>query len=412
MSNSSENSGCRPGPLTGFRIIDLTTVVLGPYATQLLGDLGAEVIKVESPDGDVMRHAGPHVSPGMAPIYMTINRNKRSIVLDLTREDARDVLRQLVKTADGFIHNIRSESMARLGFEYEAVAEIKPDIVYCHAVGFGSGGPYEGRPAYDDLIQAGSGIPAMFSMDGDDSEPRYYPGLIADKTTGLHSAYAMLAGLLHRERTGEGQFIEIPMLESMVSFNSAEKLFGRVFVPPKEPHDYTRLSNPYRKPYKTKDGYVGMTPYSLKHWRDTLRQAGCEAMMDDPRFSTYTQRTKHISLLYKKLEEIAPQKTTDEWLSVLGELGVPCMRVHTLDSVLEEQQLRDTGLIEEREHATEGPYIAINNPVKFTKSPAKIYCDPPLLGQDTIGLCEELGLGAKEIERLKNAGAFGDKQEY
>lgn len=401
----------KPGPLSGYRILDLTTVVLGPYCTQLLGDLGADVIKIESPEGDIMRHAGPRVSKGMGPIYLTINRNKRSLVLDIKKPEAKAILEKLVATADGFIHNIRAGGMRRLGFDYESVTKIKPDIIYCHAVGYGSKGKYAERQAYDDLVQAGSGMTFMLPMQDGGSEPRYFPGLVADKTTGLHAAYAMLAAFLHRERTGEGQFVEVPMMESMVSFNMAENLFGHAFVPPREPIAYTRSINPNRKPYKTKDGYIALMPYSNDNWRRFFRLGGREELMDDPRYATYEERTKNITDLYREMEKIAPQRTTEEWMKVLAEENVPCMRVHSLTSVLEDPQLRDTGFLEVREHPSEGSYLAINNPVHFSRSPAKIDREPPLMGQHNDEILQDLGFSEAEITAMIESGALGDSQK-
>ncbi|MEM9279798.1 MAG: CoA transferase [Pseudomonadota bacterium] len=397
----------KPGPLSGYRIIDLTTVVLGPYCTQLLGDLGAEIIKIEGPGGDIMRHAGPQVSEGMGPIYLTINRNKRAVTLDMKTDGAKEVLRKLVETADGFFHNIRAGGMKRLGFDFESVKAIKPDIVYCHAVGYGSEGHYAGRQAYDDLVQAASGAAFMIPMQDGSAEPRYFPGLVADKTTGLHAAYAMLAGFLHRERTGEGQFIEVPMMECMVSFTMLENLYGHAFVPPQEPIAYTRSINPNRKPYKTKDGYIALMPYSNDNWQCFFTLGGMPDLMDDPRYSTYKERTKNITDLYKQMEVIALQRTTDEWMEVLAENNVPCMRVHSLESVLQDPQLRDTGFLEERDHPTEGRYLSVNNPVKFHGSPTITRVEPPLQGQDNIHVLKELGFSQEQISEFEKNGTFG-----
>ncbi|MEM7215297.1 MAG: CoA transferase [Pseudomonadota bacterium] len=402
-----ENKDEKPGPLSGYKILDLTTVVLGPYCTQLLGDLGADIIKVESPEGDIMRHAGPHVSEGMGPIYLTINRNKRAMKLDLKTAGAKEILNRLVRESDGFVHNIRAAGMKRLGFDYESVKALKPDIVYCHAVGYGSGGHYAGRQAYDDLVQAASGASFMIPMQDGSTEPRYFPGLVADKTTGLHAAYAMLAGFLHRERTGKGQMIEVPMMECMVSFTMVENLYGHAFVPPQEPIAYTRSINPNRKPYRTKDGYIAIMPYSNDNWRNFFTLGGMPDLIDDPRYSTYKERTKNITDLYKQMEIIALQRTTDEWMEVLGEKNVPCMRVHSLDSVLTDPQLRETGFLEEREHPTEGQYISINNPVKFHGSPTRTFREPPLQGQDNFALLEELGYSAEEVGEFEKEGTFG-----
>lgn len=394
------NENTQKGILSGYTIIDLTSVVLGPYCTQLLGDLGADVIKVESPEGDIMRHAGPHVSKGMGPIYLTINRNKRAVTLDLKAEKSKEVLRRLIKSADVLFHNIRAGGMRRLGFDYESVKEMNPEIIYCHAVGYGSKGHYAERQAYDDLVQAGAGAAFMIPMQDGSTEPRYFPGLVADKTSGLHAAYAILAGLLHKERSGRGQFIEVPMMECMVSFTMAENLYGHTFVPPREPIAYTRSINPNRKPYKTKDSYIALMPYSNDNWRAILTLGGKPEVIDDPRYSTYAERTKNITDLYKVLEEISPQRTTDEWMQLLVEANVPCMRVHDLKSVLQDPQMSETGFLEHREHPTEGTYMAINNPVHFSDAPASIYRDPPLQGQDNRTVLEELGFDEEEIEEI------------
>ncbi len=407
MKTKSQYNDRPQRPLSGYKILDLSTVVLGPYCTQMLGDLGADIIKIEGPGGDVMRHAGPHVSEGMGPIFLTINRNKRSLVLDLKKEGAKEVLRKLVSGADALVHNIRAAGMKRLGFDYDSVRELRPDIIYCHAVGYGSQGQYAGRQAYDDLVQAAAGASFMLPMQDGSSEPRYFPGLIADKTTGLHAAYAILAAFLHRERTGRGQFVEVPMLESVVAFNMAENLFGHTFVPPRKPIAYSRSINPMRKPYKTKNGYIALMPYSDQDWRRFFRLGGREELMEDPRYSTYAARTGNITDLYKEAEVIALQRTTEEWMTVLAEENVPCMLVHTLESVLDDPQLRDTGFLEEREHPSEGSYLAINNPVSFSDSPASIDREPPLLGQHNEEILQELGFEAETISRMKSDGVFG-----
>ncbi|MDJ0612441.1 MAG: CoA transferase [Rhizobiaceae bacterium] len=394
-------------PLEGYRILDLTSVVLGPYCTQLLGDLGADVIKIESPDGDIMRHAGPMVSPGMGPIYLTINRNKRAMTLDLKQDGAKAILRKLIENADGIIHNIRAGGMRRLGFDYDNVKTIKPDIIYCHAVGYGSKGHYAERQAYDDLVQAASGAAFMIPQQDGSTDPRYFPGLVADKTTGLHAAYAMLAAFMHRERTGEGQFVEVPMMECMVSFTMAENLYGHAFVPPREPIAYTRSINPNRKPYKTKDGYIAIMPYSNANWENFLAHGGRDELMLDPRYSTYEERTKNITDLYKVCEEVALLKTTDEWMDVLASENVPCMRVHTLKSVLEDPQISETGFLEEREHPSEGRYTAVNNPISFSGSPVTIDRDPPLLGEHNREIALEIGLSESEINQYFEEGVFG-----
>lgn len=397
----------KQGVLSGYKILDLTSVVLGPFCTQMLGDLGAEVIKIETPEGDVMRHAGPHVSYGMGSIYLTINRNKRALTLDLRKDEAKEILRKLITDADGIIHNIRAGGIRRLGFDYDSVKAINPEILYVHAVGYGSDGVYAERQAYDDLVQCASGMASMLPLQDGSEAPRYFPGLVADKTTGLYAAYAMMAGFLHKERTGRGQFIEVPMLECMVNFTMAENLYGRTFVPPKGGTTYSRSINPQRKPYKTKDGYIGIMPYTTANWADFFKLGGRPELMDDERFSTYPRRTENITELYGHLEEIALLKTTGEWMSELGKSNVPCMKVQSLDEVLEDPQMVDTGFIEERTHPSEGNYLAINNPVKFSDSPVHIYRDAPLMGEDNLAILDELGYSEEDIENIKESGAIG-----
>ncbi|MEZ5870861.1 MAG: CoA transferase [Nitratireductor sp.] len=395
------------GILDGYRIVDLSSVVLGPFCTQILGDMGADVIKIESPDGDIMRHAGPTVSPGMGPIYLTINRNKRCMTLDLQKPAAKEILRRLIRTADALIHNVRAAGIERLGFGYEAVKPIKPDIVYVHAVGFGSNGAYAGRQAYDDLVQAVTGMSTMLPRQDSTTAPRYFPGLIADKTTGLYAANALLAGLLHRERTGRGQFIEVPMMECMVSYTMAENLYGHTFVPPKGPTAYTRSINPERRPYATKDGYIALMPYSDANWAACFRLGGRPELTKDPRFATYARRTENITELYGILSEIAVQRTTDEWLKVLGEANVPAMRVHTLETVLEDPQMRDTGFISHRQHPSEGEYLCVGHPVRYSDAPTSVRIDPPLQGQHNREILVELGFSDDEVDGFAGQGTFG-----
>ena len=287
------------GALDGIRIIDLTSVVLGAYATSLLGDMGADIIKVESPSpkngagGDIMRWAGDTPSGernGLGPIYMTINRNKRSVLLDLKQDSAREALLKLISTADVFAANIRYEGLKRLGLSYEDVRKVKPDIVYVIGTGYGEDGVYGGRPAYDDLIQAASGIASMASEVDGDPRPRFFPTLVADKTTGLFMANAILSALFHKERTGTGQFVEVPMMESMVSFLLTEHLYGHTYEPPTGPIGYVRVTAPDRKPYRTSDGYIAILPYSDKQWRDFFSLGGKPDLFEtDIRFNTYEQ---------------------------------------------------------------------------------------------------------------------------
>ncbi len=381
------------GPLTGVRIVDLTSVVNGAYGTQILADQGADVIKVEDPGGqrgdggDIIRWAGvpPENAPrGMGPIFVTINRNKRSVVLDLTKPQDKKKLERLIKTADVFAASVRYAGLKRLGLAYEDVAAIKPDIVYVHAAGYGSDGPYAGEPAYDDLIQSASGLADVLTRwDGNDT-PRILPTLVADKVSGLFLSQAISAALYHRQRTGEGQFVEVPMLECITSFLLVEHLFGHTYEPPTAQWGYTRVLNPYRKPFKTKDGWIGLLPYTDKQWDQFFEAAGMgEAIAKDPRFSDYFTRSKHISELYAQVEIAAATKTTDEWIALLKPLSIPIVKTNRLDDLPEDPHLKAVDFFQTYEHPGLGQYRQMRPPVRFSKTPSNIRMHPPELGEHT-----------------------------
>jgi crotonobetainyl-CoA:carnitine CoA-transferase CaiB-like acyl-CoA transferase len=380
------------GPLAGVKILDLSSVVMGPYATLILADLGADVIRIESGSGDPMRHAGRSPAPGMGPIFMALNRNKRSVVLDLKSPEGTQAARRLAAECDVFFHNIRAEAIERLGLGYEAVRALKPDVVYVHCSGYGSDGPYAGRQAYDDLIQAVSGFADLLPRTLQDGRPRYMPALVADKTAGLYAAYATLAALFHHERTGEGQFVEAPMFETFTAFNMVENLYGLTFLrdPPLYGAAYTRSVNPRRRPYPTKDGHIGIVPYSDGQWFEFFALGGRPELASDPRFATMQARTEHVGELYAEVEAVAATKTTDAWMTILHEAGIPAMRFQTLDEVAEDEHLTASGFIQAREHPTVGPYRAMRHPVRFARSPADIRLEAPGLGEHTAALLERL----------------------
>lgn len=345
--------------LKGVRIVDLSTIVLGPYATQLLGDLGAEVIKVEAPAGDLFRAARPGRPGGDGAGFLGVNRNKRSIVLDLAQEVDRETLRRLIATADVFAHNMRPRAIAKLGFDYAAVAQMKPDIVYAAARGFGDGLQGD-QPAYDDIIQAASGLAWLNA--GPDGAPRYVPTILADKVAGLHFALAIAAGLAARARTGEGAFIETPMYEAMVSFLLPEHLGGATFDPPLGPMGYDRLTSPDRRPFRSADGYLTVMPYTLAHWQRYLRLAGHDALADDPRVVDPEQRSHHVDMLYGIIAAESPRRTTAEWVALLRDADIPHTPVNRMDDLLDDPHLVSAGMFGWLDHPREGRVRTVRSP--------------------------------------------------
>ena len=380
------------GPLAGVKILDMSSVVLGPFATMIFGDLGAEVTKVETGKGDLMRYAGKSPTGDLGPIYTSLNRNKSSVQIDAKTEAGKAALVALIKQSDVFFHNVRMAGMERLGFDYDSVKAINPSIVYVHCSGFGADGPYAKRQAYDDLIQAASGFAHLSSM-RDGSPPAYAPSLVADKTSGLFATYATIAALFHREKTGQGQFVQVPMLEAFTFFNMVENLYGETFLPGNGKVAYTRSVNANRKPYKTKDGYIALVPYSDTQWETFFTLGSRPGVFEDPRFATYTARTENIGALYGLIEEVSATKTTDDWLDLLAEAQIPAMRFNEMIDVLTDEHLSAVGFFQTRAHPQAGDYRSMKHPVHFSATPANVRKDPPQLGADTDIVMASLGLG-------------------
>ena len=391
------------GPLTGVRVVDCSTVVLGPWAAQQLGDLGADVIKVEPPEGDTTRQLGPMRNPGMGAFYLAVNRNKRSIVLDLKQETARDVLHRLAEKADVLLHNYRPQAARRLGMSYDRFRAINPGIVYVGTYGFRAAGPYGNKPAYDDVIQAASGVASLQAALA--GEPRYVPTIVADKTSSMTVLAAVLAALYHKARTGEGQEVEVPMLESMAAWVMVEHLYGETFVPPLESVGYKRVLNRYRRPFRTKDGYLAILPYTDQNWRDFFALAGRSDLLGDPRFSTLASRLRHIELLYEELAKIATTRTNAEWLDELDRRNIPGMVVNTLESLLRDPHLEATGFWQTLEHPSEGMLRLPGLAAAYSKTPGSIRRLPPRLGEHTTEILRETGFSGAEIEGLLASGA-------
>jgi crotonobetainyl-CoA:carnitine CoA-transferase CaiB-like acyl-CoA transferase len=394
------------GPLQGIRILDLTSVVAGPLATQMLGDMGADVIKIEAPEGDAPRHTGPARSPGMAALFMGLNRGKRSLVLDLKHERAKAALWRLIASADVLVHSMRPQKMQKLGFAHQAVCAKHPRLVYAALHGYRDGGPYSGQPAYDDVIQGQSGIAAL--MGGLAGEPLYAPMILADKTCAHAIVGAVSAALFARERTGRGGFVEIPMFEQMVSFVLGEHLFGHNFVPPLGPLGYTRVLARWRRPYKTKDGYLCMMAYTQAHWQKFWAVVGKPDVHRDPRFDSIATRAKNVVELYELAGGCIAAKTTAEWLTLLREREIPAARMSSLDEVLADPQLAATGFFKHATHPTEGEILYTDLPVRFGGASTSSERLQPRLGEHSLEVLREAGFGESEIEALVACGATLD----
>jgi crotonobetainyl-CoA:carnitine CoA-transferase CaiB-like acyl-CoA transferase len=391
------------GPLDGVRILELSTVVLGPWACQILADMGADVIKVEPPYGDSNRVLGASRNPGMAALYLTCNRNKRSIVLDLKQESGRAAVLKLAEQADVLIHNNRPQVMTKLGLDYVDLKSVNSKIIYCGTYGYGKAGPYGSKGALDDSIQSASGIAMLNKMVL--GEPRYLPTVIADKTTALGVVYAVTAALYHRERTGVGQELEVPMYESMVYYTMAEHLWGMTFEPPIGTAGYTRLMSHHRKPYKTKDGYIAILPYLDAHWKTFCELSGRTDLLEDPRFTTLADRVKNIDDTYDETAKTMATRTTQEWLDVFGETSVPTNMVNTLEDLVDDPHLKAVGFWEVVDHPTEGKIRMTKFPVSFSESPADVRRLPPRLGEHSVELLKEAGLSQAEIDKMLESGA-------
>jgi crotonobetainyl-CoA:carnitine CoA-transferase CaiB-like acyl-CoA transferase len=385
-------------------VLDLTSVVLGPYATQMLGDLGADIVKVEAPEGDTTRYTGPRISRDMASLFMGVNRNKRSIVLDLKTAQARDVLLRLVDQSDVFVHNIRPQKLESLGLGVELLCRRNPRLIYAGIHGWREDGPYRGRPAYDDIIQGMCGVASL--MDQLTGEPRYAPVILCDKTSGLVAAQSILAALYSREKTGRGQFIEIPMFETMVSFVMVEHLHGKGFHPAQGGTGYSRVLAPWRRPYPTADGYLCMLAYTDAQWRRFWAEVGKPEMMQDPRFCDMAARSRNIDEVYRLAGAELTHRTTAEWIAAFDRLEIPAGPVKTLDEVLDDPHLKEIGFFRRMAHPTEGELVVPDVPVRFADTPAAIDRLPPRLGEHGREILQEIGMRADEIDALAAVGGI------
>jgi len=369
------------GPLRGVRVLDLTTVVMGPSATQALGDLGADIVKIETAAGDSMRWIGPWRTPGMGPLFLWANRNKRSLVLDLKSPAGRQAGLRLAAQADVLVSNVRPQGLARLGLDYASVQAANPRIIYCAAVGYGAGGPDAGKAVYDDLMQAASGIAGLFSQV--DGTPRYAPVNLCDRIVGLYAVNAITAALYHRERTGEGQEIEVPMFETMAQFVLSDHIGGAAFAPSEGPMGYKRLLSRSRGPYRTKDGFLALVVYTNKHWAAFTRLVGCpDLLASDPRFSDQEARTQNAEAAGNFLAAHLPARGNAEWLRLLHEIDIPACPVNSIEDLLQDPHLRAVDFFTAMQHPTEGSLNVARYPARFSKSPASVRRLAPNLGAD------------------------------
>jgi crotonobetainyl-CoA:carnitine CoA-transferase CaiB-like acyl-CoA transferase len=392
------------GPLDGVRVLDLTTVVMGPYATQILADFGADVIKLEPPDGDVMRYAWPFRNPGMGHIFLNANRNKRSIVLDLKQPAARDACLALAKNADVLVYNIRPQAMARLKLSYEEVRGVNDKIIYVGCFGYSQRGPYAAKAAYDDLIQGAAGIPWLLHRQGAET-PRYAPIIVADRSVGQQVASAVSAALYRREKSGKGQRVDVPMFEHLLQIVLGEHLGGYTFEPQHGEAGYARMLAPDRRPYRTKDGHVCVLIYNDKQWRAFFDVIGQPEKFKDPKFSNQEVRSKHYPEAYAFVAEELRKRTTAEWLAALERADIPVQRMNSIDDIVADPHLAATGYFRVLEHPSEGRIRSMAVPSEWSESQPEYRRHAPRLGEHTREVLGEAGFTEAQIEALIRSGA-------
>ena len=392
------------GPLDGVRILDLTTVVMGPYATQILADFGADVIKVESPEGDVMRHNAPMRNKGMGHIFMNANRNKRSVVLDLKTDGGRAACLAIAKDADVLVYNIRPQAMARLKLSYDEVREVNPRLIYVGAFGYSQRGPYAAKAAYDDLIQGAVGLPWLSRQAGAES-PRYVPATIADRSVGLHVVNVVCAALYRREKSGKGQRVDVPMFESMLQTVMGEHMGGYTYEPQLGDPGYARMLAKERRPYETKDGHVCVLIYNDKQWRAFFDLIGRPDLLSDPRFATQEARSRDFEGAYALVAAEMAKRSTAEWIAALEKADVPVQRMNSLADVVNDPHLAAIGYFRSIEHPTEGRIRTMAVPSEWSESAPEYRRHAPRLGEHTREVLREAGLQDGAIEQLIASGA-------
>ncbi|WP_417773033.1 CaiB/BaiF CoA transferase family protein [Stappia sp.] len=396
--------------LSGIRVIDITSIVLGPFAGQVLADLGAEVIKIEPPAGELSRSVHPVSQAGDSAMFVNNNRNKKSVAVNLKSAEGKDVLRRLIASADVLLHNMRVDAINRLGFGFEAVKAINPRIIYCSAIGFGQDGPYRDRPAFDDVIQAASGLAMLPTHAGGD--PAYVPSVVADKVAALYASYGILAAIAGQARGQvEAVEVEVPMFEALVGFLLNEHLAAATFSEAPEGAGYHRLFSRNRKPYRTSDGWVAALPYTGEQWRRILVEIGREDVTREPWFENAGARSQRVDLLYGYLAAAVLDRPTQEWLDTFERLDIPYSKVNDLDDLLADPHLEAVGFFAPGGQAAIGAQRALRQPVVFRGPKPAPDRPAPAVGGDTASILTELGFSREEVERLHRDGAIGRTQE-
>src|SRR5215472_11823446 len=407
MQQAANAEPARVGPLTGVRVVDMTTVLMGPFATQIIADYGADVIKVEPLEGDIMRQAAPMRSPGMGAMSLHANRSKRSIALDVKKDAGRRALLRLCENADVFVTNNRPASMRRLGLGDEDLRAVNRRLVRVNLVGYGEAGPYAGRPAYDDLIQGISGVPGLIARVSG-HEPRYVPLTMADRIVGLNAVHVILAALIDRDRVGEGQAVELAMFETLAQFVLGDHMGGHTFMPPLGEPGYSRLMVADRRPYRTSDGYICVLVYTDKQWQAFIRASGRADLADDPRLKDHATRAQHYAPVYAMLADIIGTGPTAEWMRLLQAADIPCVPMNSLDSLIDDEHLNTAGFFVEMEHPSEGAIRLTGIPSRWSREQPRVTRPPPRIGEHSVEILREAGYAGEEIAALCAEGAVVD----
>ena len=394
--------------LKGIRVLEIGTVVMGPLAGQILADLGAEVIKVEPLEGDIARASHPQAA-GTGALFVNNNRNKKSIALDLRDPQGRAVAERLIARSDVLLHNLRPQSAERLGVGFAAARAIQPGLIYCSASGFGEAGRYRNRPAYDDIIQAVSGLASLSADPG--GEPRFVPTILADKICALHAVYGVLAALVARGRgRQEAIQVQVPMFEAMVSFLLNEHLAEATF---REDGGtgYPRVLSEHRRPHRTRDGWIAVLPYTGEHWRRFLFAAGRGEICAEPWFADPAARQERIGTLYAVAASVLGERTTADWLEILTRLDIPCSQVNGIEDLLHDPHLADAGFFATAPGYPAEIVRALPQPVHFAGVDALPDQAPPRLGADSRELLGGLGYSGAEIEAFVASGVVREPEE-